>query len=80
MSAVSPELVKSVRKAMPDAPLEKAAEVALMFKDAVSNPIDPNRVEPGLRAMLGIDAGGMALLTLDLPRWSSSFLALDPAP
>jgi hypothetical protein len=45
---------------MPDAPLEKAAEVALMFKDAVTNPIDPNRVEPGLRAMLGIDAGKSA--------------------
>jgi hypothetical protein len=60
MSAVSPELVKSVRKAMPDAPLEKAAEVALMFKDAVSNPIDPNKVDPGLRSLLGIDAGKAA--------------------
>lgn len=30
--------------------------------------------------MLSVDASGTARLTLDLPRWSSSFLAFDPAP
>ncbi|MFO0818332.1 MAG: hypothetical protein U1A77_10350 [Pirellulales bacterium] len=29
--------------------------------------------------MLSVDASGTARLTLDLPRWSSSFLAFDPA-
>jgi len=71
MSAVSPDLIKSVQRAMPEAPLERAVEAAQAFKDAVSTPIHPDKLEPGMRTLLDIQSGGALTKSAGMTDWMS---------
>lgn len=71
MAAISPELVKSVKQAMPDAKLDHAVEVAEAFKSAVSTSISPDKLEPGMRALLEAHNGGSLNKGAGMSDWMS---------